>query len=194
MRERFRVRAAKIPARVLVPLIKVLQAELGEERANSLARQALGGMYRSLGEKWWRARHSDNLGQNMASAFEMYAAEHALEYTVKEQSQDAFHMNVTECRHAQFFKELGAPELGFLLVCSSDFHMAEGFGPDIELQCTQTIMRGVATVIQVPAAKVVVQLIGRPEVRPNASADDLRHALLRLDFAAIVTGMSEGSD
>lgn len=133
---------AKIQARVLVPLIKALQAELGEERANSIVRKALGGLYRSLGEKWWSARHSDNLGQNMAAAFEMYAAERALAYNVQEQSQDTFDLNVTECRYAQFFKELGAPELGFLLVCSSDFDMAEGFGPDIELKRTQTIMQG----------------------------------------------------
>jgi hypothetical protein len=133
---------AKIQARVLVPLVKTLQAELGEERANSIVRRALGGMYRSLGEKWWNARHSADLGKNMASAFEMYAAEHALAYKVQEQSQDTFDLNVTECRYAQFFKELGAPELGFLLVCSSDFHIAEGFGPDIELKRTQTIMQG----------------------------------------------------
>jgi hypothetical protein len=133
---------AKIQARVLVPLIKALQAELGEERANSIVRQALAGMYRSLGEKWWSARNSDDLGHNMASAFEMYAAEHALVYKVHARSQDSFDLNVTECRYAQFFKELGAPELGFLLVCASDFHMAKGFGPDIELQRTQTIMQG----------------------------------------------------
>ena len=48
---------AKIQARVLVPLIKALQAELGEERANSIVRQALGGRYRSLGEKRWNAGH-----------------------------------------------------------------------------------------------------------------------------------------
>ena len=34
------------------------------------------------------------------------------------------------------------PEFGFLLVCTSDFHMAEGFGPDIKLARTQTIMQG----------------------------------------------------
>src|SRR5713101_4989417 len=28
----------------------------------------------------------------------------------------------------QFYKEIGAPELGFLLTCSADFVMAEGFG------------------------------------------------------------------
>lgn len=33
------------------------------------------------------------------------------------------------------------PELGFLLVCSADFPMAEGFG-GVQLTRTQTIMQG----------------------------------------------------
>jgi len=50
------IEQARIQARVLVPLVKALQAELGEERANAIVRQALGNMYRSLGEKWWKAQ------------------------------------------------------------------------------------------------------------------------------------------
>jgi hypothetical protein len=34
------------------------------------------------------------------------------------------------------------PELGFLLVCSSDLAMAEGFGAGVQLTRTQTIMQG----------------------------------------------------
>jgi hypothetical protein len=105
-------------------------------------RRALGDVFRSLGAKWWRARDSDNVGENVASAFEKYAAEGALTYEVQEQSEDTFEFDVTECRYAQFYKELGAPELGFLLVCSADFQVTEGFGPDIKLQRTQTIMEG----------------------------------------------------
>jgi hypothetical protein len=51
-------------------------------------------------------------------------------------------VNVTGCRYAQFYKEMGVPELGFLLVCGADFPMAEGFGGDIRLTRTQTIMQG----------------------------------------------------
>lgn len=115
------VEQAKIQARVLVPLVKALQAELGEQRANAIVRKALGDMYRKLGEKWWRAQGARNLGDNLASAFEMYAAGDALDYDVVKQSSDAFEINVTGCRYAQFYKELGVPELGFLLVCSADF-------------------------------------------------------------------------
>jgi len=136
------IQQAKIQAQVLVPLVKALQAELGEERANALVRRALGGLYRRYGEEFWRTKSEKSLGKVMASAFATYAREDALDYTVIEQSQDAFEIDVTACRYAEFYKELGEPELGFLLVCTADFTTAEGFGEDIKLTRTQTIMRG----------------------------------------------------
>ena len=132
----------KIQARVLVPLIKTLQAELGEERANAMVRKALGELYRSYGKKWWQAQGSDDLGKNMAEAFDRFAAGDAVDYEVVRQTPDTFDANVTGCRYAEFYKALGAPELGFLLTCSADFPMAEGYGADIELKRTQTIMQG----------------------------------------------------
>jgi len=136
------IQQAKIQAQVLVPLVKALQAELGEERANALVRRALGGLYRRYGEEFWRTKSEKSLGKVMASAFATYAREDALDYTVIEQSQDAFEIDVTGCRYAEFYKELGEPELGFLLVCTADFTTAEGFGEDIKLTRTQTNMRG----------------------------------------------------
>jgi len=136
------IQQAKIQAEVLVPLIKPLQAELGKERANALVRNALGDTYRRYGEEFWRTKNENNLGKAIASAFATYASEDALEYRVIEQSQDAFEIDVTGCRYAEFYKELGEPELGFLLVCGADFTTAEGFGPDIKLTRTQTIMQG----------------------------------------------------
>ena len=136
------IEQAKVQARVLVPLIKALQAELGEERANALVRRALGDLYRQYGEDYWRAQQEKNVGAIMASAFAAFASGDALDYRVREQSDDTFAVDVTGCRYAQFYKELGEPELGFLLVCSSDFPMAEGFGSDIKLTRTQTIMQG----------------------------------------------------
>ena len=136
------IQQAKIQAQVLVPLVKALQAELGKERANALVRKALGDIYRRYGEEFRRTTKEKNLGKIMASAFTTYAREDALGYRVIEQAQDAFEIDVTECRYAEFYKELGEPELGFLLVCSADFPTAEGFGPDIKLTRTQTIMQG----------------------------------------------------
>ena len=133
---------ARIQAQVLVPLIKALQAELGEARANALVREALGETYRRFGEAFWRAKNEANLGTALASAFATYAADDALDIQLVRQAPDAYEIDVTGCRYAEFYQALGEPELGFLLVCSADFDTAKGFGPDVKLTRTQTIMQG----------------------------------------------------
>src|SRR5260370_215563 len=77
------IQQAKIQAQVLVPLVKALQAELGEERANALVRRALGDIYRRYGEEFWRTKNEKNLGKSVASAFATFAREDALDYRVR---------------------------------------------------------------------------------------------------------------
>ena len=132
----------KIQAQVLVPLVRTLRAELGEEKADALVRSALGDLYRKFGDQWWRSRGGHDLGANMAAAFERFSADDALDYRVLKEAPNGFEVDVTQCRYAQFFKQIGAPDLGFLLVCSADFPMAEGFGAGVQLTRTQTIMQG----------------------------------------------------
>ena len=62
------IERVKIQAQVLVPLVKALQAELGEERANALVRKTLGDIFRRLGQQWWQSKQSEHVGDNMASA------------------------------------------------------------------------------------------------------------------------------
>jgi hypothetical protein len=54
------IQQVKIQARVLVPLVKAMQTELGEERANAVVRRALGAIYRRYGEEFWRAKNEKN--------------------------------------------------------------------------------------------------------------------------------------
>ena len=132
----------KIQAQVLVPLVKALRAELGEERADGIVRKALRDLYRKYGEAWWRAQEGSDLGKKMASAFDGFGAGGALNYDTLKQAPDAFEINVTECRYAKFYQAIGAPELGFLLTCGADFPLAEGYGGAVRLTRTQTIMQG----------------------------------------------------
>jgi hypothetical protein len=136
------IEQVKAQAQVLVPLVRALRAELGEARANDIVRRALAEQYRKLGERWWRRQQAAGLGDRMAESFARFAADDALDYDVVRQTPEAFDLDVTGCRYAEFYKAMGAPELGFLLVCSGDFAMAEGFGGEVELRRTQTIMQG----------------------------------------------------
>jgi hypothetical protein len=78
----------------------------------------------------------------MASAFEGFAAADALDVEVVRRSPDAFEVDVTRCRYAEFYKAIGAPDLGFLLTCAADFDLAQGYGDGVKLTRTQTIMQG----------------------------------------------------
>jgi hypothetical protein len=136
------IEQVKIQARVLIPLIKAMRSELGEERANAIVRKALGAFYRTAGGQWWRRQQGLDLGAKMAATFDWFASGDALDYEMVEQTKETFDVNVTGCRYARFFHEIGEPELGFLLVCCADFSMTEGFNDGVELTRTQTIMQG----------------------------------------------------
>jgi len=51
---------------------------------------------------------------------------------------------VTRCRFAEMYRGMGASDLGFLLSCSRDFSLSEGYSDALHLERTQTIMQGAA--------------------------------------------------
>jgi hypothetical protein len=132
---------AKIQARVLVPLVKALRAELGEERANALVRKALADQYRKIGRAWWQRLGPGGPEGKMDAVWASFSSGEALEYKVLRRNPQAYEVDVTDCKYARFYKQLGEPELGFLLVCSQDFSLTDGFG-SMRLERTQTIMQG----------------------------------------------------
>jgi hypothetical protein len=136
------IEQVRIQAQVLVPLVRALQAELGEPRANAIVRGALSALYRGYGERWWRQQAASGLGDRMAMAFADFAAGEALDYHVVRHAADAFEVDVTRCRYAEFYEAIGAPDLGFLLTCCADFSLSEGYGAGVRLTRTQTIMQG----------------------------------------------------
>jgi len=73
---------------------------------------------------------------------EAWPRDGALEIDVVEQTPSRFAFNVTRCRYAEMYRELGNPELGATMSCNRDGTMVEGFNPDISFTRTQTIMSG----------------------------------------------------
>ena len=56
--------------------------------------------------------------------------------------KEALEFDVTQCRFAQFFRALGEPELGALLVCATDFDIVAAGGNEVGLTRDQTLMQG----------------------------------------------------
>ncbi len=135
----------KIQAQVLVPVLKAFRAELGEQRANEIATGAL---------REWSQRVYQDIGKQIPGSPRekweaIFAASaprigDAVEMEFLKQEPDALDFNVTGCRYADFFRQLGEPELGAVLLCEADRSIESVGAPEVELERTQTIMQGAA--------------------------------------------------
>ncbi len=61
---------------------------------------------------------------------------------VLEASDTKFNFNVTRCRYAEMYKDMGLGRIGHLLSCNRDGTFCEGYDPNISLRRDQTIMAG----------------------------------------------------
>jgi hypothetical protein len=135
----------KAEAQVLIPVLEAARAELGEERANRLILGALRGWYRerikqvgagipgSRKEKWDVIKKLDGLRTR----------EKDLEFQILKWEPEAVEYDVSRCKYADLFGELGEPELGVVLVCDSDCYLVEEVtGPEVVYKRTQSIMEG----------------------------------------------------
>ena len=130
----------KIEAGVLIPMIQAFQRALGKERANDIAREVILDLARKDGEGWAQRFGGDLVGLEKAAG--LWAAGGSLAIQPVGKSEAKLDFNVTQCRYAEFYKELGLPELGYLFHCNRDFAMVEGFSSNLTLKRTQTIMEG----------------------------------------------------
>jgi predicted ArsR family transcriptional regulator len=133
----------RIQAQVLVPVLKALRAELGKEKADAIVKRALRAWSRELfanvgksveggPRRKWAAMHSA-----MAAATEGDVA-----FEMRRQDKEALEFDVTHCRFAEFFRALGEPELGALLICETDFDIAAAGDGEVSFTREQTLMQG----------------------------------------------------
>lgn len=130
----------RIEAGVLVPMIQAMQAELGKERANEIARRVIVELARRDGERW-AAQFGCGL-EALDRVAGLWSAGGSLEIEPLRKTDRVLEFDVTRCRYAEYFKELGLPELGALFHCARDYAMIAGFDAGIVLKRTQTIMEG----------------------------------------------------
>lgn len=133
----------KMQAQVLVPLLQAFRKELGPERANEIAAEALRGWSRNL----FHRIASETPGSPKEKWEKMTAAQlprigDAVDIEMLDDGPEAVSFNVTGCRYADFFRALGEPELGAVLLCETDDHLAAVGRPEVDFQRTQTIMKG----------------------------------------------------
>jgi hypothetical protein len=131
---------AKVQAEVLVPLLHALEDKLGKPEAHTMMRDALSTHFRALA-RHYIAEAGGNEQQAMMKMNGDAGVAESITMEFLDPGDDMMAMNVTECQYAKFFKELGEPELGFMLLCSADFDF-DAEATQFDLKRTQTIMQG----------------------------------------------------
>lgn len=132
----------RLEAAVLVPVIRAMQAEFGEERVNEVLGKTIRDIARAQGEAE-RRQHDiatiDDLARRTSNGV---LKEGSLIVDVVEQNEQRFGFNVTRCKFVEMYEEMGARDLGPLLSCGRDFAYFEGLAPDLAFNRTQTRMQG----------------------------------------------------
>ena len=131
----------KIEARVLIPFITACREKFGDGPTREAVAATIRVLAAEEGAKWAGSFGGDVAGLR-ALAETVWAGGGGMDIQVLDQADDRLAFNVTRCRDAEFFKELGLADLGSLIHCSRDHAMVAGFSDDLELTRSQTIMEG----------------------------------------------------
>ncbi len=131
----------RIEGRVLIPFIEACRAKFGDAATHDIVVATIRRLAAEDGAKW-----AETYGRSVASLKDVvdkvWAGGGSLDVEMVGQTEDRLDFNVTRCRYAEFFKDLGLAELGYLIHCNRDHAMIVGFNPDVELTRTRTIMEG----------------------------------------------------
>ena len=131
----------RIEALVLGPMIRAFEEEIGRERAHAIARRVIVKIAEEQGRTLSQRMGGDDLTA-FSKSKDPWVRGGALETDTLEDNDSKVSFNVTRCRYAEMYRELGMADLGSIFSCGRDGALSTGFNPSIKLARSQTIMEG----------------------------------------------------
>lgn len=133
----------RIEAEFARGLFAEMQAALGEATAKRILTAAVVKMARAGAARLAREAPGGVPSLDSFRAIQhLWTAGDALRTEVLASTPTAFDFNVTRCRYAEMYREMGLAELGAILSCNRDGAFCEGYHPRLRLTRTQTLMDG----------------------------------------------------
>lgn len=133
----------RIEAQFAKGIFDVMADEVGHARAVDILTKAIVRLAEAAGTSFAEGRSGGRKDlRAYAEILPIWQEGGALEVDLTINEPDRLAFDVTRCRYAEMYRELGIPELGAILSCNRDGAFCTGFNPAIELTRTKTIMEG----------------------------------------------------
>ena len=132
----------RIEANVIKPIYEEMVAEVGAAAAQKIIGNAIRKAAIAQAQTFAERDGPDRDMRSFQDLYGLWTKGGALETEVLEATDETYHFNVTRCRYAEMYKEMGLGEIGHLLSCNRDGSFCEGYSDKITMQRGQTIMSG----------------------------------------------------
>lgn len=127
----------------LIPVLQNLSQEIGEDRFFEVLKKVVFESALKAGQDTARRLPCNDFAAFKVSMREpSYFGKHVLSLEIVEDTSQAVEVKVTECLWAKTFREMGASDIGYLLICDRDYADCKGFNPKISLTRSKTLMQG----------------------------------------------------
>ena len=131
----------RIQAAVIGPIHAEMVETLGKETADAILDSAIRKAAIAEG-KAFATKDGQTTMASFIKLYELWTHDGALEIDVLEATDAVFNFNVTRCKYAETYKEMGLAHLGHLMSCNRDGTFCQGYDTNIKLVRDHTIMDG----------------------------------------------------
>jgi hypothetical protein len=120
-----------------------MKAAVGEAQAKAILTRAVVKMAKATAAEMAKDAPGGEPSLDHFIALQpLWTKDDALRIETLRQDAKHYDFNVTRCRYAEMYREMGLADLGAVLSCNRDAAFCEGYHPKMKLERTQTIMGG----------------------------------------------------
>ena len=110
----------RIEANIIKPIYDEMVEQLGQEQAQNILGAAIEKAAIDQGKSLADGEENGPSLRAFISLFERWKMGGALEVDVLHEADDQFDFNITRCRYAEMYQDMGMGEIGHLLSCGRD--------------------------------------------------------------------------
>ena len=107
----------RIEANIIKPIYEEMAREIGHEKADKILGAAIEKAAIEQGKSMAEENKDGPSLKAFISLFERWKMGGALEVEVLNETDDQFDFNVTRCRYAETYRDMGLGKIGHLLSC-----------------------------------------------------------------------------